>query len=218
MSRISGSRWAATEKPSRAFMPLGVRPEGELDVLAELRELDDRLGQLARARRASDRTRGTRVGRSRRRSDRGASRDRRTAAARCARARRRVPPSARGCRATVRSSVDLPAPLRPMTPSTEPFGTSNDTSRRAGTSRMSARFRLASARRPHKPVRWLVRTLYDADSSSTSIAGAWPFAGRLRHGGQTTARGGGTSKPPITRARCDHSRQAKIWPPSESDR
>ena len=33
---------------------------------------------------------------------------------------------------TVRSSVDLPAPLRPMTPRTEPFGTLNETSRNAG--------------------------------------------------------------------------------------
>ena len=41
--------------------------------------------------------------------------------------------------AIVRSSVDLPAPLRPMTPSTVPFGTEKETSRSAGTRRSDAR-------------------------------------------------------------------------------
>ena len=46
----------------RAFMPARVRLERELDVLAELCELDDRLGQVARARRAGGRTRDSRAG------------------------------------------------------------------------------------------------------------------------------------------------------------
>ena len=49
MSRISGSRCAATEKPSRVFMPLEYVLNGIIDVLAELRELDDRLASVARA-------------------------------------------------------------------------------------------------------------------------------------------------------------------------
>ena len=42
-----------------------------------------------------------------------------------------------GCRTPeiVRSSVDCPAPLRPITPSTEPFGTEKETSRSAGITR-----------------------------------------------------------------------------------
>src|SRR5262245_38500896 len=77
--------------------------------------------------------------------------------------------------ARVRNSVDLPAPFRPITPSTLPFGTVKDTSRSAGTSRSDARRRLNRSRSPalHD---WSRCTRYDAETLSTSIAGG---AGRL---------------------------------------
>ena len=53
--------------------------------------------------------------------------------------------------AIVRSSVDFPAPLRPITPSTVPFGTVNETSRSAGTSRSDDRVAAEQIEEPGPP-------------------------------------------------------------------
>ena len=60
--------------------------------------------------------------------------------------------------AMARSSVDLPAPFRPTTASTVPFGTVNDTSRRAGTSRIGGSSRRSSSRTLDLKDDWPTRT------------------------------------------------------------
>src|SRR5262245_34152905 len=74
--------------------------------------------------------------------------------------------------AMTRSSVDFPAPLRPSTPSTDPFGTVTDTPRSAGISRAE----LAPWSMLEKPLRQAVvsrtswRSCSDAETSSAEIA------------------------------------------------
>src|SRR5690606_16563658 len=72
---------------------------------------------------------------------------------------------------SARSRVDLPAPLRPTTASTDPRGTVNDTSRRAGTTRTSARRRDTRRRRSVRRLGASRRTRYDAERPWTSTAG-----------------------------------------------
>src|SRR6187397_2275540 len=94
--------------------------------------------------------------------------------------------------AIVRSNVDFPAPLRPITPSTVPRGTSNETSRSAGTSRSETRVRLNRSSSPdrHDVSRW---TRYDAETFSTSTASARCAGCFSDEGSETECKG------PLTR-------------------
>ena len=60
--------------------------------------------------------------------------------------------------AIARSRVDLPAPLRPTTASTLPFGTVNETSRSAGTIRVGGSSSRSSSRALDLNDDWPTRT------------------------------------------------------------
>ena len=109
-------------------MPLRVALDRRVEELLDLGERDD-LVELARRSRASSCRGSSRSGRcSRGRSARGGSRCRPRAATRRARAAHAGRAVGSVMRDRIFSSVLLPAPLRPMMPTTSPGWTSNETS------------------------------------------------------------------------------------------
>ena len=134
MSRMSGSMLTATENASRPYMPARVGAHRHVHVLAELGELDDLLVLLLEllapepggqaAEHARCRARSARVEADAQRQQRGD-----------AAAHLEAPVVGGRMPAIVRISVDLPAPLAPTTPSTVPWGTSNETPLTASISR-----------------------------------------------------------------------------------